>query len=208
MGPNGVVIPTYAAAWAADGSIVYAAGDVLCATLYRRTDTDRPIEMEVEVDGQRFAAGQDITKSVDRCPTGGRAGFPAYAPDGETLAFMSAANGDTPLGQGLLDSSWTLFIVRDGVPVPVFGGITDPRDLLWAVEGDRLLFSGGVAGRIGIWSVAPDGSGLILLASVDSTDLDLRPDGDAIAAILTPKLLANGEYARSTDVVIIDLPAR
>lgn len=204
---SAVAVP-FDAAWAADGSIVYAAGDLLCSTLYRRADTDRPLEMDVEVDGQRFAAGQDITTTVDRCPTGGRAGFPAYAPDGETLAFMAAANGDTPPGQGLLDSSWTIFTAHDGISVPVLGGITDPRSLLWTSEGDRLLFGGRVAGRVGVWSVATDGSRLTLLSAVDAIDLDLRPDGAAIAAILSSKVLANGEYARSTDVVIIDLPVR
>ena len=79
---------------------------------------------------------------------------------------------------------------------------------MWTAEGDRLLFGGRAAGRLGIWSVVTDGSGLTLVASVDPIDLDIHPGGDAIVAILSSKALANGKLAPGADVAVIELPSR
>jgi len=196
----------YETAWADDGSIVYSTGDNLCTTLYRYADGDRPVDLEVDVDGRRFAAGQDLSVSPDGCPKDGRAGYPAFSADGRTLAFMASSDGDTLLGQALLDRPWTILVVRDGEPVPVLGGLGEPTGLIWMADGERLVFAARLHGRLGLWSIHPDGSGLTSISSMDAIHIAPDPAGNAVVAVLSSRVLSDGEYADDSEVVIVDLP--
>jgi hypothetical protein len=192
------------AAWSPDGAITYSTGDVLCTTLNRLDGQDRPISVTVDIDGDQFEAGQDITHLPYGCPVGGRAGFPAV--DGEgTLAFMASSDGDTPAGPGLLDRPWAVVVDEDGQGRTVLSGIKDPRDLAW--RGDALIFAGEVDGRGGIWAVDLDGSNLKLLITADVLDFDIDAGGDVLVAIVTEGLGQDGEVPRTDQLITVDLTA-
>jgi hypothetical protein len=194
--------PPFSITWREDMTAVYAAGDHLCATLYTHGERDAPLDLEVDIDGQRFKVGQDLTATPDRCPSGGRAGHPAYSPDGRSLAFMASANG-TSAGQDLLDLPWAIFVTdEDGSPTPVFEGVRYPGELIWLSDGETLVFSGELGGRRGVWQVDRDGSGLALLADAGAYRLSPAPDGGALVA-----LVATTDSEGTNEVVLLDLPS-
>jgi hypothetical protein len=195
----------YDSAWTLEDAAVYSTGDLLCSTLYRHhAFVDEPIEMTVEVDGERFGVGQDVGSTPDGCPVGGRAGFPAFDRAGTSFAFLASSDGGK-VGQELLHRPWTLFVVTDGGPVAIFDSLLDPRDLDWASEG-RLVFAASVEGRLGIWTIEADGGALTLIAEVDALDLAVSPRGGSAIAILSSFITGQPDVTDS-GVVVFDLPA-
>lgn len=193
----------YDASWTVNDTIVYSTGDVLCSTLYRHQAVrDESLSLDVEIEGERFSAGQDLTSLPEGCPVGGRAAFPAHNNAGTSLAFMASSDGDK-VDQGLLDRPWTIFVTSGGVAVPLLADLQDPRDLTWATD-ERLLFAARLDGNVGLWSVKVDASDLTLVSEVDALDLAVSPAGDRVVAILSG-FEPGGAALDKSEVAVVEL---
>jgi hypothetical protein len=192
-------------AWAADGTIVYSTGDLLCSTLYRRGRDNEPMRDEVEVDGRRFSAGQDLGLTPDGCPVGGRAGYPAYTRDGQVLAFLASSDGDTPPGPALADRPWTILVDRDGRFVPILHGVTGPRDLAWGADQRHLLVAGRLFDRAGVWCIDIDDRSVALVSAVEAADIAADPTGNSVVAVLDPDPSESTDHAA---VITLDVEGR
>lgn len=161
--------------------VVYAASGDICATLYERDGREGPFEDRVTIRGEEVPLGEDLAASPDRCTVSGNANFPAFGPDGETLAVLVRPTGGAD-DQDRVDLPWALVIVTSDGSEVVIDGIVHPTDLHW-LSSDELVFSGEIAGKVGLWTLRRDGTGLTRLGNEKLLKIAPAPDGSAVVAL-------------------------
>jgi hypothetical protein len=190
--------------WLSDmSSAVYTAEGTLCATLYRHDDGDGPLPIEVTVQGHRMPLGEELAATEDRCTQFGNADFPAYAPDGGTLALAASYAGGVH-GQGRIDRPWALMLVSDGgTSTTVLDGLRHPGGLAWLTS-KVLVFSGEIGGSAGLWAVRSDGSKLTHISESFPGPMSVSPDGSGLVGILPNPSLGDPDTTPN-EVVRYDL---
>lgn len=170
--------------WAIDmSSAVYTAEGSLCATLYEHDGRDGPLQVEVTVQGSRIPLGEELAKADDRCTQVGNADYPAYSPDGQTLALMGAAAAGRR-GQARIDQPWALLVVKDAASQTVVDDIRYPGGLDWLAD-EHLVFTGQIGDVLGLWVVRRDGSDLTLVSTGEIRPIAVSPDRMKVAGLIT-----------------------
>lgn len=169
--------------WRGDmSSAVYTALGSLCSTLYEHGTRDGPLALEVLIDGRRLPVGEDLRLTEDGCTRQSVAGHPSYGPDGETLAFVTAAV-DGATGQARVGLQWSLFVNQpDGSQETVLEGLQDPQGVAWLTN-EILIVAAKVRGLDGIWTVRRGGTNLARVATRALASISVAPDGHAVAGI-------------------------
>jgi hypothetical protein len=121
----------------------------------------------------------------EHCDDYGRADWPAWSPDGASVAFFTSVPQTEGSAFDRADLPWSLFVMSANAlePRKVLGGVLHPRGLSWSIDG-RLAFSGTVTDRgRGTWAFDPDSGELAQVSSALTSWLDWSPEGNKIAAV-------------------------
>ena len=148
---------------------------------------DGPIYLPIPVedDGSTWDLADFFVDSGQHCDEYGRADWPAWSPDGASVAFFASAPQTEGIGFDRVNLPWSLYVMsaRDLAPRKVLGGVLHPRGLSWSTDG-RLAFSGTVTDRgSGTWTFDPDSGELEHVSAILTSWLDWSPEGTRIAAI-------------------------
>ena len=108
-------------------------GGSLCASLAWLT----PARIEypsfvIEEDGRSWPL-DDYFGDEDTCTRDGRAGLPAWSPDGQTIAFLASPQSMGVDGFARLDQPWNLYLMdpEEQQPRKVLADIKGPGGLAW-----------------------------------------------------------------------------
>jgi len=179
----------------------------ICAGIGAMT-RDRIVDLSlaIVVDGRSHRLDEDLRSpgSAD-CSNEIKADLPAWSPDGSRIAFLASPQAIGVGGFGRLDAPWNLYLVGadDDRPVPVLGGLVEPRRLVWSPSGRFLAYSGQVTGRwTGIWLYSVASRQLQRLATGSFPALAWSPSGSQIAAVHD---LTSAGAKQSTEILIFDL---
>jgi len=98
------------------------------------------------------------------------------APDGRQLAFLSDDEGERRIYR--LD-------LTSGVVTPIASEITNPIDVAWSPQGDRLAVAANLKGDADLFLLAPDGRflGVIADSPEDETAPAWTPDGQQLVYV-------------------------
>jgi WD40 repeat protein len=124
--------------------------------------------------------------STSDCQKLGNANWPAWAPDGLTIAFFASPAAIGHDGIPRLDAPWNLYFMG-GIqqsPRQVLKSVFDPQDLKWSPDGKWLAFGGKIGGKAGTWLYNPASHRLERVAADVMNALAWSPDGRQIAAVL------------------------
>lgn len=122
--------------------------------------------------------GQERTRLVDFDRTGSIYSID-WAPDGRTIAFGGVrANGQDYLAVVRADGA-DLRVLSDQ---PALRGFTSYDYVSWLPDGSRLAFSGSTTGEPQVFTVEPDGSGLVQVTqgATGASDPAYSPDGSKL----------------------------
>jgi len=128
-------------------TVYYDLGGLLCTKLIRATSQNATgrVDAVVQSGGQRFSLEEP--QALNDCD-GGRAGLPALAPDGRTLAFFaSPATIGAPEGPNRLSIPWNLYVLEPGSAGPreLASGYTNVQAPRWSPNGAALIFDRAVS---------------------------------------------------------------
>ena len=117
------------------------------------------------------------------CEDLGNAGWPAWSPDGGTIAFFAS-----PAAMGVgnqfsrLDAPWNLYLMDPDVQLPrkVLGKVVDAYGLEWSPDGKWLAFAGKIGGPEGAWLHALSTGRLVQISADRVFPQGWSPDGKRI----------------------------
>jgi hypothetical protein len=180
-------------------------GDDLCATLVFLTSGSIRFP-EITVGGDEGPVTIDASL-IDprRCGERPRAAWPALDPGGSMIAFFASPDSVGARGLERADVPWNLYLLRSGESEAeeLLPGIRYSRSLTWSPGGDRLLFSGELAGTMATWIYDPATERVRGIAPYMDW-LAWSPDGNEIAATTGPQ---GSDWPPDTDLHIIDVGA-
>jgi WD40 repeat protein len=136
--------------------------------------------------------------STSVCKDLGNANWPAWSPDGRTIAFFASPSAVGLDGTARLDSPWNLYFMDSSEQRPrqELNGVLGPQDLKWSPDSRWLAFGGAVGGKAGTWLFEPTSRRLVRVSSSVMEALAWSPDGRQIAAVFhsdaTMRLLEAG----------------
>jgi WD40-like Beta Propeller Repeat len=150
--------------WSPDGTHIAFAGST--------NDPFGLYVLNVATGEDRIIPGTDEKLSV---------GHPTWSPDGELLAFEGSTDVDTEPHQ-----SWDIYSIRpDGSELTNLTNTPDESETrpTWSWTTDRIAFVRGVPRGSGVYTMAPDGSDVVLVfdALPNLASPAWSPDGAAIA---------------------------
>ena len=140
------------------------------------------------------------------CNDLGNAGWPAWSPDGGTIAFFAFLQA---MGVGnqfsRLDAPWNLYLMDpdEQQPRKALDGVVDAHGLKWSPDGRWLAFSGEIHGWDGVWVYAPSTQRLLHISVDPMNNLGWSPDGQRIVG--TVHLPVQGPA--NDELVILDVGA-
>ena len=148
---------------------------------------DRPFYPPIPVkdDGYSWDLADYFVDEGHHCDDYGRADWPAWSPDGASIAFFASASQIEGSAFDRVNLPWSLFVMSAEAlePHKVLGGVLHPRGLSWSTDG-RLAFSGTVSDRgSGTWTFDPDSEEIVRVSPTLTSSLDWSPEGTSIAAI-------------------------
>jgi hypothetical protein len=143
------------------------------------------LPIPVEDNGFTWDLADFFEDGGQHCSDYGRADWPAWSPDGASVAFFASAPQTEGSAFDRLNLPWGLFVMSamNLEPRKVLDGILHPRGLSWSTDG-RLAFSGTMTNSgSGTWTFDPDSGELDRVSAVLTSWLDWSPEGTRIAAI-------------------------
>jgi WD40 repeat protein len=162
-------------------------GDALCGSIAWADSTAvHPWELVISSDRQAWSLADYFAHDDPPCSSDGRARWPAWSPDGGTVALFGSPDSIGVAGQGRLEVPWTLYLVAPGESeaTPLLDGVRHAQGLTWSPDSQRLALSGELAGEAGIWVVEAR-TGTVTRVSQDPASwLSWSPDGKEIAALI------------------------
>ena len=147
-------------------------GDALYSTIYWITpESALPMDVEVEDQGLTW----NLRDFYDGKQRVGSADFPAWSPDGNTIAFFATTYGlqEEPLPKLNVKSELYLMNISDMKPKQILQGIANASRLRWSPDSKRLAFSGciGFPLECGLWLYSLDTKSLALVDHGDFADI-------------------------------------
>src|SRR5581483_4525216 len=127
---------------------------------------------------------------------------PEWSPDGRALAFQSYRDGVFNL--------WTID-VRDGAGGnlrQLTRGPYDHREPRWSPDGRSLAFSSDLSGSYGVYTCAPDGTGIAAVADTAAEEYvpAWSPDGRRIAFVVANTRIDVVELATGARSTLVTVP--
>jgi TolB protein len=113
--------------------------------------------------------------------------YPALAPEGKALAYVSSLATVLPgFGSALTQQLW-IASLRNGKPSQLLVGSVGETRPAWSPDGNRIAFSSARRGSPDIWLVRPDGQELTQLTNAPTAETSpaWSPDGREIAYVST-----------------------
>jgi hypothetical protein len=120
------------------------------------------------------------------CDRYGRADWPAWSPDGASVAFFASGKASANTDFDRANTPWALYLMSalDQDPAIVLDRVLQPRGLVWSSDG-RLAFSGHVIDEgDGIWTFDPRTGDLRRVTTRPAVWIGWSPDGSKIAGIV------------------------
>ncbi len=162
-------------------------GGSLCSSLAWLTPTriEYPAFV-IEEDGRSWPL-DDYFGDEDTCTRDGRAGLPAWSPDGTTIAFLASPQSMGVDGFARLDQPWNLYLMdpEEQQPRKVLADIKGPGGLAWSPDSQWLAFTGQRPWRgEGLWLFHPSTTTLHRIAQDERLyAVAWSPDGQQVIAI-------------------------
>ncbi len=138
------------------------------------------------------ASGQQIRLTAD--PAEDR--YPAFSPDGQTLAFASRRGG-----------SWNLYLLKpNGEVTQLTDGLPYHGAPAWSPDGRQIAFESMRAGNLDVWVMNADGSGLRnLTAPADLARGGDRADGSPVWSPDGRQIAFTSWRYEDEDILVLDV---
>lgn len=167
---------------------VGAHSSLVCANIVRVTSQGIGFFPVALGDGShRWRLDAEATRAPGAdCKSDGRADWPAWSPDGRTIAFFASPAAVGIEGQDRLKANdWQMYFM-DPQTLDVkqlLAHLRSPAALSWSPDSQWLVFSGGVSGVSGTWLFRLSTKQVQRLTSDEMDFLAWSPDGSRLAAI-------------------------
>ena len=158
-------------------------GSRICDTLVwiSRAGMEYP-DLEIS-DGDRAFRLDHLGEDELDCESTGQAGYPAWSPRDDTIAFFASVDAIGLSGPARGDVPHDLYLadVELRHAEAVVEDVMEPRGLTWSPDGSSLVFAGGYSGTTGLWLLRTGETTPELLAATPADRVVWSPDGDELA---------------------------